>query len=154
LIKPPPPWPKPNEPEPTAPDPSDCPGYGTQSKPWKYPSASRNGSDCSPRSLRQWDDIIKRLCNDQRTGTSYPGCSTINSVFWSCSDIENLKKKWERCANTKRARENLCFRGGDPGHQLFVAQADYQVSYCYYLLRYWECPGYKPKPLIDPGTIA
>ncbi len=146
MIKPPPPWPKPGEPEPTAPSRSDCPGYGTQSKPWEYPSAGRNGSDCSDASLRTWDRNIKRLCNDQRTGTSYPGCSSIPSTFWSCDEIKDLKRKWERCANTRRAREQLCFRGGDATHAHEVALADYQVSYCYFLQRYWECPGFKSQP--------
>jgi RHS repeat-associated protein len=147
IIVPPKPWPAPTEPAPTSP--RDYPSVGPQRKPWLYPNGGKNGtgSDCDEATLRAFDKRIKSACNDVATGTTYPGCSNINSLFWSCDDMEKLKDKWKACANARRERENKCFRGGDRTHQEAIANADYQVSYCYYLLRYWECPGYYFPPI-------
>lgn len=134
----------PVEPRPVGPNPDDYPAGYPSKKPWRCPETQ---SDCSKNELAHLTAEVNRLCNKPDGEAEYPAPSKIWSLWWSCDAIEDLTHKWERCAEARRNRENRCFRGGDKGHRLQIAQAEYQVSYGYYLLRYWNCPGYgAPEP--------
>jgi Novel toxin 16 len=72
--------------------------------------------------------------------------TSIYSSTWTCEAIENLGDKWKKCANVRKARENKCFRGGDPTHKFEINKAEYQYAYSRYLLKYLQCPGYWTPP--------
>jgi hypothetical protein len=55
--------------------------------------------------------------------------------------MEALKDLWERCGKARRDLVTKCFKGGDGNHQYQIAIADYHVSYAWYLMRKWGCPG-------------
>lgn len=149
-IPPIPSLPKPTTPEPTpvGPQPGHFPPDKPQTKPWKCPETE---SDCSKKLLSTLNGRVRAKCPGKGV-VNFDACSKIWSSTWSCDAIKDLMNKWEACCNARRKRETLCFRGGNRGHRIQLANCDYQVSYCYYLLRYWECPGFGPNPW-DPIVV-
>jgi len=132
---------RPSEPRPVGPNPNDYrPGYPSK-KPWKCPETR---SDCTENQLAHLTSQVERKCPDHGFIT-LPAPRKIWFVAWrySCEQMEDLKDKWQECAEARREREYTCFRGGDRGHQVQLAQAQYHVQYAYYLLRLWGCPGYE-----------
>ena len=132
----------PNEPRPVGPNPDHYPPGYPSNKPWK---CQKTESDCSEDELANLTSKVNKACPDHGF-VSFPSPSTIWFPMWrnSCGDMEKLKDRWDECAKARRVREHKCFRGGNKGHQLALANAEFQVSYAYYLLRSWPCPGYGP----------
>ncbi len=143
LPEPPIAGPRPREPKPVGPNPDHYPPGNPSTKPWKCPETN---SDCSEKVLAGLTAEVNRLCNRPDQPPKYPAPSKIYSFWWSCKALEDLTNKWALCADARRNRENKCFRGGDKGHRIEIAHAEFQVSYGYYLLRYWNCFEYR-----DPG---
>ncbi len=118
-------------------------------KPWKYPnpnyvegSKHDEGSDCSEQTLRHYTSVVAA----QKTRANKETCSKLTwpLFMYSCNDIQRLRDNWDAYAEARRNRENRCFRGGNKGHQLATANAEFQVSFCEYLLRKKGCFGYTP----------
>jgi RHS repeat-associated protein len=137
------------EPRPVGPNPKDFPPDKPFKKPWKCPQTK---SDCTVGQLASLTKQVVNSCPGKGVVDIDP-CTKIFSSIWTCDSIENLKDKWDKCCDARRKREFRCFRGGDRGHKIQIAQCEYQVSYCYYLLRYWKCSGYNQDP-IDWCEIA
>jgi len=144
------------EARPRAPKPSDLPADRPFKKPWRCPGRDgRPDSDCPAETLDRLSGRVNAFCNKPGQPAKYRGCSKIWPLFWNCDGIEDLKNKWDECCKARRERELKCFRGGNHGHRWQIVQCEYQVTYCYYLLRLRKCPGYgAPVGGMFPPLIA
>ena len=137
------PSPAPKEPCPKGPNPNDYPQDTPFKLPWKNPNTVRRDgkpcpSDCTQKQLNELTDNVDKNCKAGKI----PNCDkiTIGIFAYSCKDLLDIEELWRKCAEARKDREFHCFRGGDRGHRIQIAQAENEAAVCWWRFRKEGCP--------------
>jgi RHS repeat-associated protein len=113
---------------------SDPPGQGM-----------RPPGDCGEKQYELLTNTVQRYC---KAGT-LTSCQS-GPFPWNCQSYDDMAKRFDKCLEARRHRENACFRGGDLNHLDQIRSIQLARDWCNYY--YQRCA---PAPVIElcqPGT--
>jgi len=141
------PLPPSSESPPGRPATKDFPLDKPQTEPWNFPkNNSRPANDCPDAQYLRLRNRVFIYCKNPGTG---PGCSHLGKIsvkFKLCSTLRSRIRNWKRCCDARKEVIFKCYRGGDQIHREKVAKCEFQISSCYYWLRWKRCHPYNTIP--------